>query len=206
MSSTPLNDRAYDLGLKAVANFKKLPDEVIAYYEQHLDQIPAALERGFVIEGREPTIPTLVTEAENCICITNQSLEQMIVAGHYDWSNSDITPGCFPITSEAGEYEYKLFHFDRDIESDEAERLIEEAGSGWENAKNEHLLAFGSKFPEEQRKFPIVELGSVALVNGYRYVSYLDRYDSYRGLGLSRRDGWWYRYCRFLAVRKVSAS
>ncbi len=47
--STPSNDRAYDLGLKAVANFKKLSPEVIAYYEQHLDQIPAALERGFVI-------------------------------------------------------------------------------------------------------------------------------------------------------------
>jgi len=48
MSGTPLIKRAYNLGLKAVPNFETLPDDVIAYYEQHLDQIPRALARGFV--------------------------------------------------------------------------------------------------------------------------------------------------------------
>lgn len=50
MIGTPLLRRAYNLGLKAVPNFEGLPAEVIAYYEQHLDQIPQALARGFVIE------------------------------------------------------------------------------------------------------------------------------------------------------------
>lgn len=48
MSGTPSIKRAYNLGLKAVSNFETLPDDVIAYYEQHLDQIPRALARGFV--------------------------------------------------------------------------------------------------------------------------------------------------------------
>ncbi|MHB8660882.1 MAG: hypothetical protein ACYC75_03055 [Minisyncoccota bacterium] len=45
---TPSIKRAYNLGLKAVPNFETLPDDVIVYYEQHLDQIPRALARGFV--------------------------------------------------------------------------------------------------------------------------------------------------------------
>lgn len=43
--------------------------------------------------------------------------------------------------------------------------------------------------------------GSVAKVNGNRYVSYLDRNDSNRNLNLNRRDDRWNRNCRFLAVR-----
>ena len=46
---TPLVKRAYNLGLKAVPNFLALGEEVIAYYEQHLDELPQALNRGFVI-------------------------------------------------------------------------------------------------------------------------------------------------------------
>lgn len=46
---TPLLKRAYNLGLKAVPNFLALSAEQIAYYEQHLDQIPEALARGFTI-------------------------------------------------------------------------------------------------------------------------------------------------------------
>jgi len=46
---TPLIKRAYNLGLKTVANFESLSEEQIAYYEAHLDQIPEALARGFVI-------------------------------------------------------------------------------------------------------------------------------------------------------------
>lgn len=48
MSGTPSIKRAYNLGLKAVPNFETLSDDVITYYEQHLDQIPRALARGFV--------------------------------------------------------------------------------------------------------------------------------------------------------------
>ncbi len=58
MTGTPSIKRAYNLGLKAVPNFETLPEAVVAYYEQHLNQIPAALARGFIIEigGQPPRI------------------------------------------------------------------------------------------------------------------------------------------------------
>lgn len=50
---TPLVERAikraYNLGLKAVPNFLQLSLEQIAYYEKHLDEIPDALLRGFIV-------------------------------------------------------------------------------------------------------------------------------------------------------------
>lgn len=46
---TPLLKRAYNLGLKTVANFEGLSLETIAYYEKHLNEIPAALARGFIV-------------------------------------------------------------------------------------------------------------------------------------------------------------
>lgn len=41
--------RAISLGLKVALNFDGLSAEQVAYYEQHLDEIPNALARGFVI-------------------------------------------------------------------------------------------------------------------------------------------------------------
>lgn len=134
-----------------------------------------------------------------------QGLEQMIAAGHYDWKNGDITAKRFPIKGIGRvEFEWKLYHFDRDIESDEAEKLIEQ--DGWDVGATEHLLAFGAKFPEEQRKYPIIALGSAAKVNGNRHVPYLGRYDTYRLLNLGWWGDRWRRSCRFLAVRKVLES
>jgi len=55
--NTPLVKRAYNLGLKAVPNFAEVLSEgQIAYYEEHLDELQAALRRGFII-------PTLETAA-----------------------------------------------------------------------------------------------------------------------------------------------
>lgn len=47
---TPLLKRAYNLGLKAVPNFVVLSQEQIEYYEQHLEELPNAIARGFVVE------------------------------------------------------------------------------------------------------------------------------------------------------------
>lgn len=49
MKDTPFVARAYNLGLKVVPNLVTLSLEQIEYYENNLDQIPAALARGFVI-------------------------------------------------------------------------------------------------------------------------------------------------------------
>lgn len=129
-----------------------------------------------------------------------QTLEQMIAAGRYDWKNDDISVKRFPLTgSGVVERKFKIFHFDRLISSDEAERLI--IADGWQAAKIEHLLAFGAEKPDEQRKFLIVALGSVAGVGGDPFVPYLGGDAFGRGVGLDWRGAGWGAHCRFLAVR-----
>src|SRR5438552_3599490 len=98
-----------------------------------------------------------------------QSLEEMIVAGNYDWKNDDITAKRFPITDKGVvEFEARYFHFNRDISSENAIKEIEatDTANPWSTAEIEHVLSHGKTFPEEQRKFPIIGLGSVAEVGG----------------------------------------
>lgn len=131
----------------------------------------------------------------------DQTLEQMIVAGRYDWKNDDITAKRFPIEGKGTvEFEAVLFHFDKDISSETAKKQIEEAG--YEVGKIEHILSFGANYPEEQRKFPIVGLGSVGEVYGDRDVPYLRGFDSGRYLNLGWWGLGWNAGFRFLGVRK----
>lgn len=133
------------------------------------------------------------------------SLDEMIAAGNYDWKNNDITAKRFPIVGKGKvEFEDTIFHFDRDISSEDAvkEILAADPKNPWEPAKIENILAYGAKNPEEQRKFPIVGLGSVGEVDGSRYVPYLYRSVSERYLNLRWWDDGWNADCRFLGVRK----
>jgi hypothetical protein len=139
----------------------------------------------------------------------SQPLEAMIACGHYDWKNDDITPKRFPLKGEGiVEVEACLFHFNREIESKDAIKAIESADKDnpWSASQIEHILAFGAFFPEEQRKFPIIGLGSVAEIRGDRYVPALWKLGSKRSLDLSWFGSRWFGHCRFLAVRKVSAT
>jgi hypothetical protein len=54
----------------------------------------------------------------------------------------------------------RLFHFDRIISSEDA--LAEMKKESFTPATYVHGLAFGTAFPEEQRKYPIACLGSSA--------------------------------------------
>jgi hypothetical protein len=131
----------------------------------------------------------------------------MIVAGNYDWKNDKLTAKRFPIVGEGVvEYEFRYFHFNRNVSSETAVDLIkkEDSENPWEPAKTEHLLTYGENFPEEQRKFPIVALGSVGRVGSNRRVPYLCGDGSERSLGLNWWDDGWGDFYRFLAVRKVS--
>ncbi|MDP3735332.1 MAG: hypothetical protein Q8R39_02805 [bacterium] len=139
----------------------------------------------------------------------SQSLDQMIATGHYDWVNGDITVKRFPIVGEGTvEFEARLFHFNRSMSSENAVERTRNADTTnpWEPAKIEHVLSFGAKYPEEQRKYAIIGLGSVAEVGGGRGVPDLHRTDAERNLNLRWwGDGWDGRY-RFLAVRKLSSA
>lgn len=92
-------------------------------------------------------------------------------------------------------------HFNRNIESDTA--LAELDKMGLRPATLPELLAFGAKYPDKQREFPIVALGSVWRdLCGDRVVAYLGCDSSKRDLYLDRLVYRWSAPFRFAAVRK----
>ena len=131
-----------------------------------------------------------------------RSLKEMIKAGRYDWTNSDIKDKNFPIT-EKGVFntEAVLVHYNKVMKTEDILRDME--SKGLVQGKIEHLLAVGEKYPNLQRDFPIVALGSSWQDPvGFRVVPYLSGDDSGRGLSLVWSDRDWDEDYRFLAVRK----
>ena len=144
--------------------------------------------------------------AENCYKVLvdyGQTLQQMIANGKYDYANSDITASNFP-TQGSGQQNVvvELVHFGRDMASEAV--LKEFEARGLRVATLPELLAFGATYPEKQREFPIVALGSVwrDRSGDHRYVPYLCGNGSERLLSLRWDDGRWDDSCRFAAVRK----
>jgi hypothetical protein len=128
---------------------------------------------------------------------------ERITRGNYSWINSDLTEKKFPVTKDQnGEWEWKLFHFNPNTSFEETIRLIQK--DGFEPAKTGHILTFGEINPEEQRKYRIIGLGSVARVVLLRSVpvlwsAYGRRFFDLYWLG----HGWNYDF-RFLGVRRRS--
>jgi hypothetical protein len=139
----------------------------------------------------------------------SMTLGQMVAVGKYDWKNDDIMAKQFSVAGEGQiEYEARLFNLERSISSADAEKGIREAipAGQWEPGRIEHLLAFGAAYPEEQRKNPIVCLGSVSngKVFGKRQLPYLYRRVIGRSLHLDWYGNIWHPLYRFLGVRKMS--
>lgn len=131
--------------------------------------------------------------------------EDRITRGQYGWRNSDLTEKRFPVTAEqVGDWEWKLFHFDRDISSEDAIRLMKE--DGYDAGQIGHILTFGEKYPDEQRKYPIIGLGSVAGVSLRRLVPGLWSARGRRLLRLYWFVSDWPRLFRFLGVRRRSVA
>lgn len=170
------------------------------YNELTLGQVEAIVNKLGGMDGVRRFLSG-ITSAFNAIVNRSLSLKEMISAGNYGWVNDDITASHFPIkgsgTTETG---FELVHFDRDVSSEDAVAELDKRGL--RPADLAELLAFGAVFPEEQRKYPIVELGSVAEVGCGRYVAYLFRGVSRRDLCLFRWGVIWNAGCRFLAVCK----
>jgi hypothetical protein len=103
-----------------------------------------------------------------------------------------------------GDWECELLCAKARLSSDEAHTLIT-TGDDWQPAKPEHLLAFGKKFPDKQRMFPIVALGTESKIGGKNYALTLTGSIDFRFLNLLFAEAEWSRYCRFLRVRRVSS-
>lgn len=133
-----------------------------------------------------------------------KTLAEMIQFGKYGWVNDDINDRNFPIQrSGQHEVELALVHLNRDATTKEV--LAHLDSNGLKAAGIEHLLAFGATYPEIQKEFPVVALGSAWVDDdGDRRYPCLDFDDDERELRLYWDDGdvHWLGHCRFLALRK----
>lgn len=136
--------------------------------------------------------------------MVDETLEVMdaIAEGKFDWVNENITNRNFPKPKDCirSTRDMALFHFGKNMSSEDAiARMVAE---GYRPATIWELLAFARDNPDLQRRFPIVALGSGAVIDGLHRVAFLYRDGSRRLFRLSWIDDGWGDHCRFLAVRK----
>ena len=147
-----------------------------------------------------------IVVADGCEMLTvnyAQVLAEAIKDGTFDWKNGDIVEKNFPnIDHESGEQNLmvKLFHFGRDMSSEDAVKAMDK--DGFRPATLRELLAYAVKNPDEQRKYPIVGLGSFWQHLLVRNVPCLDIDGGERLLYLLWWSYVWVGHYRFLAVRK----
>ena len=134
-----------------------------------------------------------------------KTVKKSISDGKYDLKNSAITPKNFPVSlkmiGKKVEVSVKLFHFDRGINCLDAISEMDKAG--YRPATLMELLALGSLYPELQRRFSIIALGSVwSDEHGRNFVPLLQMFGSKRHLELIWNGCvWTIHYC-FLGVCK----
>jgi hypothetical protein len=167
--------------------------------------LKAFLQSASGVAGKPASIPV---ELYPITVDYSQSFAKMVAAGHYDWTNSDIVAEHFPIEGEGKvKIMAQLVHLyhaanDRVV-------IAELDKRGLRPATIEELLAFGAKYPEFQREFLIVALGSYGWVHprGDRRVPGLHGTGGRRNLDLHWERpqdplNMWGDSCRFLAVSK----
>ncbi len=126
-----------------------------------------------------------------------KTLKQLIDSKKFDWVNSDIEKN-FKL-EKVRNLEYKLFHFDKYISSENTIKEMEK--DGYIPANLTELLSW----KDWNGKDFVVALGSVAGVGGDRRVACLRRDDSGRRLDLGWFDAGWGGSVRFLAVRNLDS-
>lgn len=128
------------------------------------------------------------------------TFQEMIAAGRYDWWDSNITKDRFPVNCIGKvKHDVELIHYGYAISSEDVVKNLAERN--FRPATIEELLAFGTKYPDFQRQFPIVALGSFARVSGLLNVPHIGRNDAERYLNLSSPYLDWPSRYRFLGIR-----
>ena len=88
-----------------------------------------------------------------------KSFADLVKAGDYGYVNPNFTANNFPLDANyKADDEIFLLEFDPSMSSEAV--IAEMDKQGLEPATSTHALAFGSQHKEEQRKYPIVFLGS----------------------------------------------
>ncbi len=182
--------------------------------ETSCDQLQRLLGSGLLSDLLEANVDTVDRDAFrrlvglkplNIFTVTvnyDLNVEDAVKAGKYNWTNSDVTSKNFPSKRKgAAELEIILVHFNRDMGSDDVLRELDK--QGLRPAELPEGLVFGGKYPDIQREFPVIILGSVwRYPIGSRYCACLSRHGSKRNLDLLWLVYRWNGHCRFAAVRK----
>ena len=187
-------------------------DQLLEMYEKldgQMKEIRGQIKRGALssrhiqalIEHRNPFEKKVVVENELLVNY-DLSIEALVKECGCDYNNDDITSKNFP-TKRTGQRKVgtKTYHFNKVMTSEEA--IAEMKKDGFRPAETHELLAYGIKNRDEQRKYPIVGLGSVwQSWYGYRRVACLDSNAGERSLYLLYFGRRWLVGYRFLAVRE----
>jgi hypothetical protein len=130
------------------------------------------------------------------------SVEKAIEAGDYQAVNDSITSASFPSVGHGqAELEINLVNFDHRMTSEDVLRELDKENLRAANLSE--LLAFGAAYPDIQRSFSVVGLGSVWQDRKrYRNVPCLYTASEGRYLDLHWWDDSWYSHSRFAAVRR----
>lgn len=135
----------------------------------------------------------------------SQSFSQMVENGKYNSVNEKITEECFPIFITAKtKVTFQLFYLNEHY-AGTGEVLAEMKNRGLRPATLPELLAFGAQFPDEQRKYPIVALGSgCKYFEGCNFVPALIGTENERHVGVYFDDYFtkWNGAYRFLVEEK----
>ena len=162
-------------------------------------------EAGASIEKIVDVLAEMIRKATNVFSVFvdyGRSVADLVAAGKYDWKSDNVNDKNFTASRlGADTVDVQLVHFNRIVSTEEA--LKELDNQGLRAIDLHELLSIGAKYPNLQREFPIVALGSVWQDRyGPRYVPYLDGLGSERDLHLSWVGDDWSELCRFAAVRK----
>jgi len=148
---------------------------------------------------------SIITDKDDVLRVTvnrDRSIADGVTDGKYNSSNPDINDTYFP-RSRAGieSSEIVLVHFDKSMSTDNVLKELEERNL--RPADVQELLAIGEQYPDKQREFPIIALGSIRQrLVGRRVVPYLHALGSNRELYLDWIGRDWEGFYRFAAVRK----
>lgn len=133
---------------------------------------------------------------------SNITISQLVKDGKYDWSNADITDEHFPINPTfKWANELILIHYGCILNRQAV--LNDFKKQGLRVAEPAEILVFGITYPDKQREFSIVALGSPWMHSYYRRYHMLVLYErgGRRELGLFYFGRAWGIGYRFLAAR-----
>lgn len=198
-------EKKTELGLSqfvelAAAVIRALPRNISTEFAQGLIDDPGNLRIIFETAFRD----FCFSDSSTISLIVNYSrrVEDGIKAGKYDRVYSDITQDNFPPNrTGTASVKVQLVHFGREMTTDDV--IGELNKQGLRPAELPELLVLGENYPDIQREYPIVALGSRwQFLRGHWRVPCLSGSGAGRSLRLDRIDNGWIGVCRFAAVSK----